>query len=281
MALDLTDNPATNAAQNVLGKKYGPLPFWGWLIIVGGTVFAVKKYTSKRNATEDAIDADASQTSASGGLTSRPLVTPGANGTLYSGGSVSTGGGGTSTIGGVVDTNQSWLNRALSILGQSGQYPDTYRVQTALQRYISGLVVTDPTDKAIISDALLRAGGPPQPPTSGSGSGFNTDMEGNYLPDNTIIRFIQGRKLPGAPDVNGGIYAQYSDGTIKWMRDPTELYNVARTSGNWNLFRDDRVVVAELPSADPIWGRAVDGPGISESQLYSNKTNQPISYNYS
>lgn len=264
MALDIGDNPATDAAKTVLGKKYGPLPLWGWLIIVTGTVYAVRRFQASKTRADNEANAEAATVGDSSTGTGT-LVTPrSAAQSVYGGGGLNSATSGTvpSTDAG---TNQQWLQRAVTLVSAQGTW-DPYRVSTALQRYINGLLVTDPTDRAIVSQAITSTGAPPANP-SAEGQGYGVDSSGAYIPDLQITRLIAGRINSdyGQPEyrpdggltdrANGGIYAQYTDGSIRWISNPQELLNILSTDPGLNAKG-----VENLAANDPVWARAIDGP---------------------
>lgn len=253
MALDLTDNPATDGAKAVLGKKYGPLPLWVWLIIIGGTVYGVKKFQSAKGAADLADAADAS-TISQNPLSTGGLVTPKANatGSIYGGGTGATGGSTTGSYGpNTPDSNEAWLSRALSTLASNGKY-DPYAIQMALSTFLSGFSVTDPTQRAIVSDALAAVGSPPSPFTDNNGGG-GTPQGG----DPELVRFIR-------PGDSPAIYAEYSDGSVRWVQHPKEMNAIVQSNPAAYLNADGSWRVTVLPQEDSIFQRATLGVSQSE-----------------
>lgn len=253
MALDLTDNPATDGAKAVLGKKYGPLPLWVWLIIIGGTVYGVKKFQSSRSA-EVLADAEDAATVGPTSVSTGGLVTPKANatGSIYGGGTGATAGANTGSYGpNQPDTNAAWMSRALSILAANGKY-DPYAVQMALSTFLSGFSVTDPTQRSIVSDALAAVGSPPSPFQDNTGGG-GTPASG----DASLVRFIRPADSPA-------IYAQYSDGTVRWIQSVPEMAAIAGSNESAYKNPDGSWRYDVLPQQDPIFQRAVLGVSQAE-----------------
>jgi len=237
MALDLTDNPATDGAKAVLGKKYGPLPLWVWLIIIGGTVYGVKKFQSAKSAADLADAADAS-TISQNPLSTGGLVTPRASASdqsVYGGGSgyLPSGSATTTQTTAAADTNQAWLNRAIAFLGQRW---NAFQVQTALNRFLSGLPVNDPTDRAIVQEAL-----------NSSGSIGSIPQPINSAPQSSsrIVGFVR-------PAGKVGIFAQYDDGSLVWLKDGISTGRVLESAKAAGIDTN----IQERPVNDPIWQNA-------------------------
>jgi len=253
MALDLTDNPATDGAKAVLGKKYGPLPLWVWLIIIGGTVYGVKKFQSSRPA-EVLADAEDAATVGSTSVSTGGLVTPKANatGSIYGGGTGAMAGANIGSYGpNRPDTNEAWMSRALSTLAANGKY-DPYAIQMALSTFLSGFSVTDPTQRAIVSDALAAVGSPPSPFKDNNGGG-GTPQGG----DPELVRFIR-------PGDSPAIYAEYSDGSVRWIQHPKEMDAIVKSNPAAYLNNDGTWRVTVLPQEDSIFQRATLGVSQAE-----------------
>lgn len=235
MALDVTDNPATDAAKTVLTKKYGPLPLWAWLIIVTGTVYGVRKFQNSRQASIDAEASDPS-TIGSSSLGSGGLVTPvtGSSGSIYGGGSSPNAGSGTGTVPASAppDTNQAWLNRAIAFLSQ--RY-NAFTVQTALNRFLNGLPVNDPTDRAIVNEALSSSAVGPLP------NPINPSTNSTAR----IVGFVR-------PAGKWGIFAQYDDGSLIWLKDGISTGRVIDAAKAAGI----DTTIQERPVNDPIWQNA-------------------------
>src|ERR1035438_6857411 len=139
----MADDPSAvggKAAGNVLTKKVGPLPVWGWAAVVIGA-YLVYRYIKDKNAasasssTGTSTGADTTASQANGifgsegfGVNSAGQIVDTATGTVV--GSTGNGAGTTSTSG------QDWASSAYQALQGLGY--GNAQIDQTLQDYISG-----------------------------------------------------------------------------------------------------------------------------------------------
>lgn len=249
----MAGNTVSKGAGDLLGKKYGPLPFGAWLVIVAGTAYFARKLIKGQQAANTAA---AAQDSTGGGL-----VTVGGGVPFGSGGltDATTNTNNTPVTPPTEITNQPWLTRAAAKLAAGGLW-NPLDVQRALQTYISGQPL-DSRQSAIVNQAISAEGQPPIPivPGGPAGGGTNATLNG--------IVYRAG---------HAGIFARYSDGTLRWIYNPIELK--ALTTGNANL----NLPKVTLPSSDPAFNTADYGPGgyaVYKASENANAKRDPKKFN--
>lgn len=238
----MAENEVIAAAGNLMEKKYAGIPFPLILVGVAGTAFIIRKLVKSKAAANDASSPqgegyamDVSGNKFASAYTGQAGGVPFGSGSLTNAGS-----SGVSAISPVTEVNnEGWLRRATEKLNLLGQWNVT-DIQTALQTYISGGKL-DQRQSAIVQQATKVEGIPPLNVNPGAGSATGYDIP-------TLQRFIQ---QPG----NYAIFGQYSDGSVKWIPNPQDLYSTAASSGNSNLYDStkDQVIVHQITAADPLW----------------------------
>jgi len=122
----------------MLQTQYGPLPLWGWLLVVVGAVILWKHHQS---------------TSSSGtGILGSILGSKSSDTTAQDGTSATDGTGG-------VTTNEQWMQQAMQDLIQGGV--DPVQADYALRNYLSGDEL-DPSHMAMVNQAIRDAGPTPE-----------------------------------------------------------------------------------------------------------------------
>lgn len=205
---DVGNNTVTNGAKDLLGKKYGPLPFGAWLIIIAATAYVARRFVKGQQASKDAeanLSPEGYVVDSQG--TEFPSIYKGTGGGVYGGvGSVYGAGSSGSSVTPVTEVNnEGWLRRAAEKLAAAGQF-DNITVQKALQTYISGGDL-DQRQSAIVNQAIKAEG---QPPINVNPGKQSTGPWANVLGVVT-------------PAGNAGQFLEYTDGSLIWIRDPGEL----------------------------------------------------------
>lgn len=205
---DVSDNTVTNGAKNILAKKYGPLPFGAWLVVIAVTAYVARRLVKGQQASKDAeasLSPEGYVVDSQG--TEFPSIYKGTGGGVYSGvGSVYGAGSSGSSVTPVTEVNnEGWLRRAAEKLASAGQF-DNIAVQKALQTYISGGDL-DQRQSAIVNQAIKAEG---QPPINVNPGKQSTGPWANVLGVVT-------------PAGNAGQFLEYTDGSLVWIRDPGEL----------------------------------------------------------
>jgi hypothetical protein len=195
-------------------KKVGPLPTWGWAVIVIGAYFVYRHISAGRTVAASTADAATDPTA---------LI----DGNMLGGsGSASSGLGSTSTAS-LSDppTNQAWgLTAIQALIGGAAYKPGD--VTTAITKYLSGDPLSTLQQK-IVNDALKN--GPPPTPvplvTIPQTQDISTDFYGNQtktifdtdgnVVSQTAIKYVSPAefqaeqavgKAPGVYDPTGGFY---------------------------------------------------------------------------
>lgn len=128
---------------DTIKEKVGPLPIWVWGVIVGAIGLLI--YYIYRSGKQKVNNTVVPQPGYSSAADSLGLVTPS--------GSVG------SVITQTVETNQSWLQKAVSYL--SGQGYNSADAAVWVQSYLTGIPIVGSKGKTAIQDALDRFGTPP------------------------------------------------------------------------------------------------------------------------
>lgn len=132
----------------LLSKKVGPLPGWGWAVLVGG-VMGVYLYIRNRNAQPQI----STGTDTATGETQAPTQTTGF-GTLIPAVPV--------TVPNTYVTNEEWVQAALSAMAVADPVLDAAAAEVALNQYIKGGTLT-PAQGAYVTLAKALIGAPPIP----------------------------------------------------------------------------------------------------------------------
>ncbi len=162
----MAENEVIDKAGELFTKKYGPLPFWAWLAIAGGTAFTIRVLINKKNGISNTVVAD-SGTSTTASDTSSG--TSALAGTPNNGDPINTGGGSIQTAGPTINqaesawttaqTNAEWSQLAVQAVTKTNMY-DPYTIQMAIQAYLNGGQV-NAQQQAIVSTAIKAIGVPP------------------------------------------------------------------------------------------------------------------------
>lgn len=136
------------------GRKVGPLPIWGWALVLAAGVYIFYRFYAGRNASAGASGSAIDQSYATNG--SNPSTSP------YAG---TSDGNGTGSLFGSFYSNDAYNAAAIGEASQFGATP--LDVQAALAAYESGANLT-PTQGGIINQILGAFGGLPSAPPSTS-----------------------------------------------------------------------------------------------------------------
>lgn len=237
----MAENEVMDKAGELLGRKYGPLPFGAWLGIIAVTAFVARKYVaSNRNAKATASDEGYVVDSSGNKLASAYTGTAG-GGTPFGTGVVTSAASqqGSVTSPTEID-NRGWLKRAADKIQAAGMW-NPLDVTGALTKYITGEALNQ-REQAIVNQAITMEG---QPPVSVYGGDTNGGSWGV-----TAQRIIQ-------PAGNAGLFIEYSDGSVKWIQDINEYLSLKQSDPT----KFGKIDV--LPISDPIWRR---------SDVYANRS---------
>lgn len=235
--VDTGDNTVTNGAKNILAKKYGPLPFGAWLVVIAVTAYVARRLVKGQQAAKDAeanLSPEGYVVDSQG--TEFPSIYKGTGGGVYPGvGSVYGAGSSGSTVTPVTETsNEPWLRRAAEKLQAAGMWDPVF-VQSALGKYISGADLNQ-REQAVVNQAIQVEGQPTKNVVNSSASQYTTA---------NVVRFIR-------PTGKAGEFAEYSDGSVRWLGD-ADSQNAAKADA-YRRGIDPTAVV--LPITDPIWKQA-------------------------
>lgn len=138
--------PEDIPGTGLLSKKVGPLPGWGWAVLIGGAM-GVYLYIRNRNAQPQI----STGTDTATGDTQAPLQTTGF-GTLVP--------APVTVVPNTYVTNQEWVQAALSAMAVADPVLDAAAAEVALNQYISGGTLT-PAQGAYVTLAKALIGAPP------------------------------------------------------------------------------------------------------------------------
>lgn len=229
----MTDAPK---AGGPLTGKIGGQPAWLWIVGVVVLAIGVQWYRQRSAATQAAAQAAPAQ-----------AVDPSVMGT----GTLPAGSGAPVAQPGPTMTTDQWLAAAMKAAKDAGE--DPIHAASALNRFVNGGDLSY-ADTLVVNAALDAVGEPPgfsavppgswasRPlPTAGGGGGFPAGG------DVTVSRLIQPANQPG-------IFAEYSDGSVKWITNPQELQGIQASNPNLST-------IVQLPVSDPVFQRATFGTG--------------------
>lgn len=223
-----------DAAKGLWDKKFIGLPFPVILIGVAGTAYVIRKLKTKQSAAQTAASGEngyvvdssgnkfaSAYTGAGGG------VTPFGTGSITD--AISSGANAVTPATEV--NNEGWLRRATEKLQGLGQWNVT-DIQTALATYISGGDLNQ-RQTAIVDQASKVEGLPPINVTPGKNTTSST----------SVIRYLN-------PAGNAGIFAQYDDGSVRWIQDAQQWDAIKANNPNVDT------KVQTVAVSDPVWRNA-------------------------
>jgi hypothetical protein len=218
-------------AGDILGKKYGPLPFGAWLVIIAVTAYGVRRVlVTRASATDTAATDEGYVVDSNGNML--PSAYKGAGGGLPFGSGVNTSS--QSDIAPVTGPteidNSSWVRRAAEKL-QTANMWDAISVQSALIKYTTGENLND-RESAIVNQAIKMEGQPPVNVYGGSkaSSGVSGVAE-------RLVR----------PAGNSGVFVQYSNGVLRWLPNSNEITALQKSDPD----KFGKIVL--LPVSDPLF----------------------------
>lgn len=239
----MAENAVIDKAGDLFDKKYFGVPFPLILVGVAGTAYVVRRLIKGQ---ENAKDVDSYTPEGEGyamdvnGNKFASAYTGQAGGVPFGSGSLTNAlSSGAAAITPPTEiNNEGWLRRAAEKLTNSGMWDATF-VQTALQKYISGTDLNQ-RENAVISQAIKMEGQPPINVKPGNVQGNDS----GYVA--TPVRILRN-------NATGGIYLEYSDGTLHHVTDMVEW---AKLRGPNGIVKDLDVV--EISSNDPILKRVIN-----------------------
>lgn len=140
----MPDIPGTG----LLSRKLGPLPGWGWAVLIGGGI-GVFLYIRNRNAQPQV----STGTDTATGDVQAPLQTTG-SGTLVP--------APVTVVPNTYVTNEEWVQAALAAMATADPFLDAAAAEVALTQYINGGSLS-PSQAAYVSLARALIGAPPIP----------------------------------------------------------------------------------------------------------------------
>lgn len=145
----MSDESASTFRPDGFGRKLGPLPIWGWALILAAAVYIFYRFykgSSAANSTAAGTGANA----LSGGLSSSPYTND-------------TSGGNNQTP--AIYSNDAYIQTAI---GEASTFGSTgLNVQHALTKYFNGQNLT-PEEGSLVNRILSALGGPPSAPAGDS-----------------------------------------------------------------------------------------------------------------
>lgn len=249
---DVADNTVTNGAKSILGKKYGPLPFGAWLVIIAVTAYVARRMVKGNAAAKDAAESQAPEgfvvTGTGDHIPSAYKGTGG--GTLIGSGSLyGASPSGVSATPITETSNEPWLRRSAEKLQTAGMWDPVF-VQAALGKYISGGDLNQ-REKAVVNQAIAMEGQPTKNVVNSSASQYTTA---------NVTRFIR-------PAGKAGVFAEYSDGSVRWLGDADSQQTAQADAYRRGI--DPTPVV--LPITDAIWKQADVYQSNSDYYLWSER----------
>lgn len=150
--------------EHELTKKAGPLPVWGWGLIIGAVIVGYMYYRNNAGG-------GSSSTYSTGTAPLDPNAVDNAG--LYSGdnANASLANQNTQAASNGLRTNVAWLRAAVQY--ETGKGRNALTVQRALMKYLSGLKLTIEQEH-IVNSVLTGVGLPPKPPKKVSTVSGNT-----------------------------------------------------------------------------------------------------------
>lgn len=186
------------------GRKFGPLPIWGWALVLVAGVFVYTRFFHSSAA------------SSSGGST----AATGVPNVMTTGGYLpASQGSGSVTLGAtpsMYTDNTSWENAAVQ--GASSYGSDPLSVQRALDQYMNGSAGTITTaQESLINRIISAIGAPPIPSTNGG-----TPSVSSGTP-RSLVGFVH--------DPSGTISALFSDNSVSSYSSYGAFETAAKSAG--------------------------------------------------
>lgn len=226
----MAENPM-NAAGELLQKKYAGMPFWVWLVLIGGTAFLTKRFLSgMREEVQPGNEEEV--------LDDQTLTPPSDRTRMIYGGVPNLPPGGVpdpnAPIGTPnipsIETNLAWHGAAVQRVRDLNLY-DNYKIDTTLRKYLTGTPIVDPLELRIINSALKVYHAPPEP--------LGTEPFTRGAPKvRRLVRFVRNPS-------SGLVVQEFSDGTILGIRN-TKEYAALRAS-------NPSIKTVTIASNDPWW----------------------------
>lgn len=225
----MAEDGAKSGGAGPLTKKVGGQPAWIWIVVVVLFAIGVQWYRQRSAAATKAAVVGSAV----------PLQDPATMGT----GTLPAGPGAPVATPGPQMSTGEWLAAAMKAAKNAGE--DPIHAAGALNRYLNGGNLSY-ADTLVVNAALDAVGAPPGFASIPPGTWDSRALPG-ATGDTTISRLVQPAGQPG-------IFAEYSDGSVRWIRDPQEL--AALKASNPNLGDP-----TQLPVSDPTFSRATYGDG--------------------
>ena len=232
----MAENQVMDKAGELLSKKYGPLPFGAWLAIIGVGAFVARKYVASNKAAKAVASDEGYVVDSSGNKLASAYTGTSGGGTPFGTGVITSAAAQQGSVTSPTEVNnRGWLKRAADKLQSAGMW-NPLDVQSALTKYITGEGLSS-KEQAIVNQAITMEG---QPPVS-LNPGELTQADPGLAKPVRVLR----------PAGNAGIFTQWSDGSITWIRDPAEKDALAKAYPSLN-FGSPLV----LATSDPTWKNA-------------------------
>ena len=225
----MAENQVMDKAGELLAKKYGPLPFGAWLAIIGVGAFVARKYVASNKAAKAVASDEGYVVDSSGNKLASAYTGTSGGGTPFGTGVITSAAAQQGSVTSPTEVNNfGWVKRAGDQLKNAGMW-NPLDVSAALTKYITGEALNS-REQAIVNQAITMEGQPPV-------NVFGGELDNSGV---TAQRFVQ-------PAGNAGVFIQYSDGSLKWVRDGNEYASLVESDpekfGKINV----------LPVSDPLW----------------------------
>lgn len=200
----MAENAALNGAGELLQKKYAGMPFWIWMILIGGTAYVTKRFLTGMQEEVQPGNTDELVDDENPGNVR--MIYGGVPG-LPPGGAPDPNAPISPLPSPVIETNLAWHGAAVQRVRDLNLY-DNYKIDSTLRKYLTGTPITDPLELRIINSALKVYHAPPEP------LGTEPFTRGTPVV-RKLIRFVRNPS-------SGLVVQEFSDGTILGIRNGTE-----------------------------------------------------------
>jgi hypothetical protein len=248
----MAENAVMDKAGELLGKKYGPLPFGAWLGVIAVAGFVGKRFIASNKTANAAQSQEGYVVDSSGNKLASAYTGTAGGGTPFGTGVLTSASSqqGTVTSPTEID-NTGWLKRASDKLATAGMW-NPLDVQSALTKYIVGEGLNT-KEQAIVNQALKVEG---QPPVSLYPGDLQPDQPSTPVPTGVFT-----------PAGNAGVFVRWSDGSLTWVRDPSERDALAKAYPTLNFANPTVKAIS-----DPIWKTSDVYQSQSKDYLNAEKT---------
>lgn len=225
---------AKSAKNGLQSKVLGaPLYIWGGGFVV--VFYVYKKWSDKKKAATVDATTITPDLVHPGGLPSTQVGASTGSGSLPVPSSGSVSGINTSNFLAGTLSPQDWVAQGTAYLAALGY--DGTKANQYLSSFTTGVQPAGEASR-YVNLVLNRYGSP---------DGISTYQPGATLNSPVVVRFVKRSDNPA-------VFAQYSDGSLHWVTNPTELQNIATSAGL--LGSDGGAAITYISANDPLWTSA-------------------------